>query len=198
MYACVSVLWSSLRCLWTRNTVYKSKSICHTSHKFPRIPQPCVYIFWHQYIPVTDGSGVEGGLPESPLPIPPPNSPPAIRPQCSSRARPPTPPPKLWVSSFAEVEQINPDISPPDLRQLWELARTQIFQFHQAIYPRRWWQWQMALIQIAMRCAATINGNPIRIKCCQLSIVRPGPLTTLCNRRAPLTPTRKVQVRRRH
>lgn len=57
------------------------------------------------------------------------------------------------VSWFAEVEQINPDISPPDLGSCMELAQTGIFQFHQAVYSQRRWQWQMALIQIAMHCA---------------------------------------------
>lgn len=57
------------------------------------------------------------------------------------------------VSWFAEVEQINPDISPPDLGSCGELAQTGIFQFHQAVYSQRRWQWQMALIQIAMHCA---------------------------------------------
>lgn len=41
----------------------------------------------------------------------------------------------------------------------------------------------MVLIQIAMRCAASVNHNPIRMNWCWLSIVRLGLLTTYYDKR---------------
>lgn len=52
----------------------------------------------------------------------------------------------------------------------------------------------MVLIQIAMLCAGPVNGNPIRINCCWLSILRLCLLATYCNQR-PINPPQKLKAR---